>query len=246
MDRSLYIAMSGAKQIMQAQASNANNLANVNTTAFRADLEQFRSQPVFGPGYPSRVYAMAERPGVDLSTGSLETTGRDLDVAINGEGWIAVQAKDGGEAYTRAGDLHITEQGQLLTGTGLPVIGNAGPIAVPPAQKVEIGADGTISIVPQGGNGTALAAVEQIKLVKPAKEQLQKGEDGLMRLADGSPALTSAEVKLVTGVLEGSNVSAVEEMVQMIELQRQYEMQIKMMKTVEDVGAAGAQIMRIG
>jgi flagellar basal-body rod protein FlgF len=246
MDRSLYIAMSGAKQIMLAQASNANNLANVNTTAFRADLEQFRSQPVFGPGYPSRVYAMAERPGVDLSTGSLETTGRDLDVAVNGEGWIAVQAKDGSEAYTRAGDLHITEQGQLLTGTGLPVIGNAGPIAVPPAQKVEIGADGTISVIPQGGGGTDLAVVEQIKLVKPDKEQLQKGEDGLMRLADGVSAPASAEVKLVTGVLEGSNVSAVEEMVQMIELQRQYEMQIKMMKTVEDVGAAGAEIMRIG
>jgi flagellar basal-body rod protein FlgF len=246
MDRSLYIAMSGAKQIMLAQASNANNLANVNTAAFRADLEQFRSQPVFGPGYPSRVYAMAERPGVDLSTGSLETTGRDLDVAVNGEGWIAVQAKDGSEAYTRAGDLHITEQGQLLTGTGLPVIGNAGPIAVPPAQKVEIGADGTISVIPQGGGGTDLAVVEQIKLVKPDKEQLQKGEDGLMRLADGVSAPASAEVKLVTGVLEGSNVSAVEEMVQMIELQRQYEMQIKMMKTVEDVGAAGAEIMRIG
>jgi flagellar basal-body rod protein FlgF len=176
----------------------------------------------------------------------LETTGRDLDVAVNGEGWIAVQAKDGSEAYTRAGDLHITEQGQLLTGTGLPVIGNAGPIAVPPAQKVEIGADGTISVIPQGGGGTDLAVVEQIKLVKPDKEQLQKGEDGLMRLADGVSAPASAEVKLVTGVLEGSNVSAVEEMVQMIELQRQYEMQIKMMKTVEDVGAAGAEIMRIG
>ncbi|HUL10798.1 MAG TPA: flagellar basal-body rod protein FlgF [Methylococcaceae bacterium] len=246
MDRSLYIAMSGAKQIMLAQASNSNNLANVNTTAFRADLEQFRSQPVFGPGYPSRVYAMTERPGVDLSTGSLETTGRDLDVAINGEGWIAVQAKDGSEAYTRAGDLHITEQGQLLTGTGLPVIGNAGPIAVPPAQKVEIGADGTISIIPQGGNGTALAVVDQIKLVKPAKDELQKGEDGLMRLADGRQAELSAETKLTTGALETSNVSAVEEMVQMIELQRQYEMQIKMMKTVEDIGASSARIMQIG
>lgn len=246
MDRSLYIAMSGAKQIMQAQASNANNLANVNTTAFRADLEQFRSQPVFGPGYPSRVYAMVERPGVDLSTGSLQTTGRDLDVAVHGEGWIAVQAKDGSEAYTRAGDLHITEQGQLLTGTGLPVIGNAGPIAIPPAQKVEIGADGTISVIAQGSNATALAVVDQIKLVKPAKEQLEKHEDGLMRLADGIRAEASAEVKLTTGALETSNVSAVEEMVQMIELQRQYEMQIKMMKTVEDVGAASAQIMRIG
>jgi flagellar basal-body rod protein FlgF len=246
MDRSLYVAMSGAKQILQAQASNANNLANVNTSGFRADLEQFRSQPVFGSGYPSRVYAMAERPGVDLSAGSLETTGRDLDVAINGEGWIAVQAEDGGEAYTRAGDLHITEQGQLLTGTGLPVLGNTGPIAVPPSQKVEFGVDGTISIIPQGANGSALAVVDRIKLVKPDKDQLEKGEDGLMRLSDGRQAEPSTEVKLTTGALETSNVNAVEEMVQMIELQRQYEMQIKMMKTVEDVGAASAQIMRMG
>jgi len=246
MERGLYIAMNGAKQIMQAQASTANNLANVNTTAFRADLEQFRSQPVFGPGYASRVYAMTERPGVDLSAGALETTGRDLDVAINGEGWIAVQAEDGSEAYTRAGDLHITEQGQLLTGKGLPVIGNAGPIAVPPAQKLEIGTDGTISLVPQGGNTTVLAVVDQIKLVKPPKDQLQKGEDGLMRFAGEGNAAPSAEVKLVTGVLETSNVSAVEEMVRMIELQRHYEMQIKMMKTIEDNAAASAQIMRMG
>lgn len=246
MDRSLYIAMSGAKQILLAQASNANNLANVNTPGFRADLEQFRSQPVFGPGYASRVYAMVERPGVDLSIGSLETTGRDLDVAINGEGWLAVQGKDGGEAYTRAGNLHITAQGQLLTSTGLPVLGNTGPVAVPPAQKVEIGADGTISIIPPGSNAATLAVVDRIKLVKPAKDQLEKSEDGLMRLPGGQRSVASAEVSLTTGALERSNVSAVGEMVEMIELQRRYEMHIKMMKAVEDVGAASAQLMRMG
>ncbi|MBS1213395.1 MAG: flagellar basal body rod protein [Proteobacteria bacterium] len=157
MDRSLFVAMSGAKQILQAQTANANNLANANTTAFRADLEQFRSQPVFGPGHPSRVYAMLERPGVDLSAGSIQPTGRELDVAVDGEGWIAVKAKDGGEAYTRAGDLHVTAQGQLLTGEGLPVLGNNGPITVPPAQRMEIGIDGTISVIPQGGNATTIA-----------------------------------------------------------------------------------------
>jgi flagellar basal-body rod protein FlgF len=246
MDRSLYVAMSGAKQILLAQASNANNLANANTPGFRADFEQLRSMPVFGNGYPSRVYAMTERPGVDLSTGSLQTTGRDLDVAINGDGWLAVQAKDGSEAYTRAGDLHITPAGQLVTGSGLPVLGNAGPIAIPPAQKVEIGSDGTISIIPQGANATALAILDRIKLVKPEKSQLEKGEDGLMRIKGGTPVEATNEVQLVTGSLEGSNVSTVEEMVQMIELAREFEYQIKMMKTVEDDGNASAELMRIG
>ncbi len=246
MDRALYVAMSGAKQILLAQASNANNLANANTPGFRADFEQLRSMPVFGNGYPSRVYAMTERPGVDLSTGSLQTTGRDLDVAINGEGWLAVQAKDGSEAYTRAGDLHITPGGQLVTGSGLPVLGNAGPIAIPPAQKIEIGTDGTISIVPQGANATALAILDRIKLVKPDKSKLEKGEDGLLRVRDGSPVEATNEVQLVTGSLEGSNVSTVEEMVQMIELAREFEYQIKMMKTVEDNGNASAELIRVG
>ena len=246
MDRSLFVAMSGAKQILQAQAANSNNLANLGTTGFRGDLEQFRSQPVFGPGYPSRVYAMVERPGVDFTAGGIETTGRNLDIMVNGEGWIAVRAKDGKEAYTRAGDLHITEQGQLLTGSGLPVIGNDGPISVPPAQQVEIGSDGTLSIIPLGGTPNTVVTVDRIKLVKPELAQLEKGTDGMMRLKGGTPATADAEVKVASGALEGSNVSAVEEMVQMIQLQRQYEMQLKLMKTVEDDGAASAQLMRMG
>lgn len=246
MDRSLFVAMSGAKEILLAQAANANNLANVDTTAFKADLEQFRTQPLFGPGYPTRVYAMTERPAVDWSTGPLITTGRNLDVAIQGEGWLAVQTKDGTEAYTRAGELHIDEQGQLHNGAGLPVLGNNGPIAVPPASQIDIGSDGTISIIPQGGNATALVLVDQLKLVNPPKEQLQKGPDGLMRLASGQPAEPAAKVKVASGMLETSNVSSVEEMVQMIELQRHYEMQIKAMKAAEENSAAGAQLMRMG
>jgi flagellar basal-body rod protein FlgF len=245
MDRALFVAMSGAKQILQAQTSNANNLANVNTTGFRADLEQFRSQPVFGPGYPSRVYAMLERPGVDFSSGMMQNTGRDLDVAVDGDGWIAVKAADGKEAYTRAGDLHITPQGQLLNGEGLPVLGNAGPITVPPAQNLTIGSDGTISFIPLGQNATTLAAVDRIKLVNPPKDQMEKGNDGLFRVKGGAPAAADAQVKLVSGALESSNVSAVEEMTQMIQLQRQYEMQLKLMKTVEDDGAASSKLMQI-
>lgn len=247
MDRSLYIAMNGAKQIMQAQAANSNNLANANTTAFRSDFEQFRSQPVFGPGMPTRVYSMNERPGVNFSAGSAQSTGRDLDVAVDGDGWIAVNGLDRKEAFTRAGNMQITQQGQLVTDGGLPVIGNNGPISLPPAEKIDIAGDGTISVLPPGG-GTAMAIVDRIKLIRLPKEQLEKGDDGLMRQKDtkAPPAQASPDVKLASGFLEGSNVSAVSEMVSMIELQRQYETQIKMMKTTEDIGASSAQLMRVG
>ena len=246
MDRGLYIAMSGAKQILLSQDSNSNNLANANTTGFRADFDQFRTMPMFGPGHPSRVYAMSERPGVNFSSGGLQTTGRELDVSVDGEGWIAVQSKDGSEAYTRAGDMHITAQGQLVTGGGLPVLGNNGPIAIPPQQKVEIDRDGTINIIPQGSPAANLAVIDRIKLVKPPLEQMEKGTDGLFRDKSGQPAPPDASVKLITGTLEGSNVNTVGEMVQMIQLARQFEQQIKMMKTVEENGGISAQIMRIG
>jgi flagellar basal-body rod protein FlgF len=246
MDRGLYIAMSGAKQILLSQDSNSNNLANANTTGFRADLDQARTMPLFGIGHPSRVYSMSERPGVNFMAGALQTTGRDLDVAIDGDGWIAVQSKDGSEAYTRAGDLHITAQGELVTGNGLPVIGNNGPIAIPPNQKMELDRDGSINIIPQGANQATLAIVDRIKLVKPDRAQLDKGTDGLFRQKSGQPAAADANVKITTGVLEGSNVSTVGEMVQMIELARQFENHIKMMKTIDDDGAASAKIMQIG
>ncbi len=245
MDRMLYVAMTGAKQTLVAQAANAHNLANVSTSGFRADLAAFRAMPVFGPGQPTRVYAMAERPGVDLSAGVVSHTGRELDVAINGEGWIAVQGRDGREAYTRAGDLRVTPNGQLITGAGLPVLGNGGPIAIPQYEKLDIGADGTISIRATGQAAAALATVDRIKLVNPPIEELAKGEDGLMRRRDGREADADARVRLVSGSLEGSNVNAVDALVNMLTLQRQFEMQVKMMRTTEETDAAAAQVMRL-
>jgi flagellar basal-body rod protein FlgF len=245
MDRMLYVAMTGAKQTLVAQAANAHNLANASTSGFRADLAAFRAMPVFGPGQPSRVYAMAERPGVDFSPGTVSATGRELDLAIQGEGWIAVQGRDGREGYTRAGDLRITPNGQLVTGAGLPVLGNGGPIAVPQYEKLEIAADGSISIRATGQAAAALATVDRIKLVNPPPAELRKGEDGLMRLADGRDAEPDAAVQIVSGSLEGSNVNAVDALVNMLTLQRQFEMQVKMMRTTEEADAAVAQVMRL-
>jgi flagellar basal-body rod protein FlgF len=244
MDRMLYISMNAAQQTMLSQAANSNNLANVNTTGFRADFEQFRSQPVFGEGLPTRVYSMSERPATDYQQGSVQSTGRDLDVSIQGDGFLAVQGKDGREGYTRAGDLQITASGQLVTGTGLAVMGEGGPIAIPPAEKIEIGSDGTITIRPIGGAANALAVLDRIKLVKPELNNVFKDSDGLMRMQDGTNAPLDAAVTLASATLEGSNVNAVSALVNMIELQRQYEMQVKMMKSADDNGAASARLLQ--
>lgn len=247
MDRMLYLAMTTAKQTMLAQSVNSNNLANANTTGFKQDLEQFRSMPVYGQGMPSRVYAMSERPATDFAPGSFNTTGRELDVAVSGEGWIAVQNRQGVESYTRSGDLRIDAAGVLTTGAGHPVIGNnGGPIVIPPAESIEIGADGTISIRPVGQAPNVLAEVERIKLVKPNAMDLTKGEDGLIHMKEaGTTAPPDASVRLVSGTLEGSNVNAIGAMVKMIELQRQYEMQVKMMKTAKEDDTAATSIIRL-
>ena len=245
MDRMLYVAMSGAKQIELAQAANTHNLANVHTTGFRADLAAFRAMPVFGPGYPTRVYAMTERPGVDLSPGTLTSTGREMDVAVRGEGWMAVRTPDGGEAYTRRGDLRLGANGTLETGDGLAVLGNGGPIAIPPAEKIEIASDGTISIRPVGQSATALAVVDRIRLVKPEPGSLVKGQDGLMRLKEGSTANADATVQLAAGSIESSNVNPVDALVNMITLARQFEAQIKLMRTASENDSVSAQTMRM-
>jgi flagellar basal-body rod protein FlgF len=244
MDRMLYVAMSGAKETLMSQANASNNLANANTTGFLSDLNQFRSMPVFGPGHPTRVYAMDERSSSDFAPGGVSQTGRDLDVALKDGGWFAVQSRDGSEAYTRRGDLRVNENGILVNGNNLPVIGNGGPIAVPPYDKLEIGTDGTLSILPQGSAVDQLAAIDRIKMVAPQYGQMKKGEDGLFRLAGGGEADADPAQRVVSGALITSNVNIVNEMVDMIELSRRFELQVKMMKTAETNADLANSIVR--
>ncbi len=244
MDRMLYVAMSGAKETLLAQSANNHNLANVSTTGFRADLQQFRSMPVFGPGHPTRAYAMSERPAIDFDKGSIVQTGRELDMAIKGDGWIAVQGRDGNEAYTRAGDFRTDANGILTTGAGLVVLGEGGPITIPPSEKIEIGVDGTISVRPQGAAPNQLAVVDRIKLVNPPEAELTKGEDGLIRRENGEPAEADAAVQVVQGYVESSNVNASEALVNIIELSRRFELQVKMMKTADETAERAASILR--
>jgi len=243
MDKALYIAMSGAKQNMLSQAAHANNLANVNTTGFKEDFAQARSMPVYGEGLPTRAYALSERPGTNFQQGSLIQTGNSLDVALKGEGWIAIQAADGSEAYTRAGNLSIDVNGQLRTGAGFPVLGDGGPLVIPPAATVEVGADGTISVIPLGGEG--LAQVDRIRLVNPESDSIEKGKDGLIHLKAGAaqPDVDGA-VRVEQGFLEGSNVNAVSSLTDMLSLSRQYELQVKLMGQADQNSEAAARLLQ--
>lgn len=251
MDKAIYLAMTGGKHIERAQAVHANNMANANTTGFRADFAQARAQAVYyGDGLPTRVYALAENPGTDLSHGTLQETGNELDVAVDGAGWIAVQGADGQEAYTRAGRLRVNAFGQLQTADGRNVLGDAGPLALPPYEKLEIGNDGTLSIRGQGQAPNVLAEVGRIKLVKLDGVELEKGADGLMRRhpqdAPLPPVPADATVRIQSGMLESSNVNVVDEFTQVISLARQFDIHMKMMKSVEDNSGAASQLLRLG
>lgn len=247
MDEMLYLAMTGAKQTEFAQSINSNNLANVSTTGFRADLHSFSSVPIDGPGVETRINAVVDSYGTDFSQGPIATTGRKLDIALQGAGFIAVQAPDGTEAYTRAGDLRVEAGGLLSTGAGHLVLGDGGgPVAIPPNASLLIGSDGTISIQPLGQGPETISQVDRIKLVNPDVAQLQKGSDGLLRMADEQIADADASVSLVSGALEQSNVNVAKTLVNMIELARQYEMQVNVIKTSEENADAAAQLMSLG
>ena len=246
MDKLLYVAMSGAKQNMNSLAVRANNLANANTDGFKADMEQARSMQAFGEGLPTRVFAMTESPSADFTPGPIKTTGRDLDIAVKGDGWIAVQSADGGEAYTRSGSLSFDTTGLLRNDRGNPIMGDAGPIVLPlPIEKIEIAQDGIISVRPSGSTAEVIEEVGRIKLVNPGNQNLMRGEDGLFRLISGNNAPADPFITLESGAVEGSNVNAVSEMVALIDIQRQFEMQVKMMKTAEEMDQASSSLMRI-
>ncbi|WP_448552014.1 flagellar basal-body rod protein FlgF [Thalassotalea montiporae] len=245
MDKMLYVAMSGAKQNMHALAVTANNLANAKTTGFKADLAQARTMQAFGEGLPTRVFSMTERASQNFGGGSIQTTGRDLDVAIQGDGWLAVQTPDGGEAYTRAGHLKLTETGGLETSNGDLLIGDAGPIFLPlPVNNIHISGDGTISVQPEGAPANAQEEVGRIKMVNPDVRDIEKGNDGLFRRKDGNNEPADVTVQLASGALEASNVNPVNEMTDMIALQRQFEMQLKLMKTAEEIDSASSSLLR--
>jgi flagellar basal-body rod protein FlgF len=245
MDRLIYTAASGAKHILEQQATTSNNLANVNTTGFRAQLDVFRAVPVQSEGLPTRAFVVNSSPAADFSAGALQVTGRDLDVAIKGQGWFAVQMPDGTEAYTRNGSLQTSQNGLLTTAGGATIAGEGGPITIPPDVTVTVGGDGTISTVSSTDQPAVANILGRLKLVNPAAENLVRGDDGLFRLEDGGTAQADPAVSVAGGALEGSNVSAIDSMVNMISLARSFETQMSLLKNAENNAAKATQILAL-
>lgn len=234
MEPVLYRMMNGSQIDFNRQNTIAHNLANANTPGFRADLHQAATQYFQNNSNPGMASSYEKPNGIDFSDGDLMTTGRDLDLALQGEAWFAVQDSEGQEAYTRSGAFKLTENGVLVTGTGQQVLGDGGPISIPPAEKINIGKDGTISIVPLGGDPNTLAVLDRIRLVKLDKANAYKGSDGLVRLQNGAKGIPDSNLTVINGALEGSNVKPFDQMVNMINAGRQFDTHMKIMQTVDE------------
>ena len=246
MDRALYVAMSGASQAWDAQAAISHNVANASTVGFKATLADAATREVNGPGLQTRAHSVASSAGFDSSVGHVMQTGRSLDIALREHNWLAVVGNDGETAYTRAGDLKINSLGQLTTGSGMPVLGEGGAVAVPPHSKIEIGGDGTLSIIPQGGTANQLVVLDRLNVAQIDARQLSRGEDGLFRPDEDADVLPAAGNVLFSGALESSNVNLAESLVQMIEQQRRFELQVKAMRTADENAQRSAEMMKLG
>jgi flagellar basal-body rod protein FlgF len=244
MDRMLYISMSGAKEVMLSQANNANNLANASTDGFKKDFNVFRAQHMEGPGWDSRTYSLDERPATDFTAGAIKVTGREMDIVTKENGFMAIQTPAGDEALVRTASMQTLQTGELVDVQGNPILNEGGaPIIVPPYRSMAIGDDGTISIVPADAPSNQLVVLDQIRLVQPDPKQLEKGLDGFIR--NTGEELGQANVKVISGALETSNVNTAEALVNMIELSRKYEMQVKMMATSKNHGQKSDQLLNV-
>ncbi len=245
MDRLVYTAMTGAKHILEQQATVSHNLANVSTTGFRAQLDSFRAVPVKSEGLPTRAFVVDATVGTDFSTGAMQNTGRELDVAVQGKGWLVVEKADGSEAFTRHGSLKVSENGILQTQDGLNLVGDGGPITIPPEVSIAIAKDGTVSTIPTGTKPNAVQVIGRLKLVNPPEENLVRGDDGLFKTKDGTTVDADPLVGVAGGMLENSNVNVVESMVNMINLARSFEMQMKLLQNAENNATKASQILTL-
>ncbi|WP_186091178.1 flagellar basal body rod protein FlgF [Burkholderia gladioli] len=247
MDRLIYTAMTGAGQALEQQSVIANNLANASATGFRAQLATYRAVPMnFGEASnptTTRTFVLDSTPGADYTPGPITRTGNPLDVAVQGPGWLSVLAPDGSEAYTRAGNLHVDENGQLVNASNLPVVGGGGPIAIPPNAKVTIGSDGTVSVLAAGDPPSAVALIDQLKLVNPDPSTITRGDDGLFRTTDGNPADADPNVAVAAESLEGSNVNPVAAMVSMLDNARAFQLHTKLISTADQNEQTANQIL---
>jgi flagellar basal-body rod protein FlgF len=245
MDRLVHTAMTAMRGAMARQTAIANNLANANTTGFRAEIANASTTWLNGPGVNARAQASEQVIAADMASGTVTQTGNPLDIALNGDALLTVQAPDGDEAYTRRGDLKLSESGLLTTGDGHPVLGEGGPITLPPADTITIAKDGGIWIVPQGGDPAQSQQVDRLKLASPQGSQIAKGLDGLFREKNGGVLPSDPDATVTAEALEGSNVNPTLALVQMIDASRAWETQIKLVSTAKEMDDGGASLMRL-
>ena len=245
MDRLVNTALTAMRGAMARQTAISNNLANTNTVGFRAEIANATARWINGETYNVRAQQAEQVVGADMGQGAVTQTGNPLDVAMDGDALLAVQATDGSEAYTRRGDLKLSDSGLLVTGDGNPVIGDGGPITLPDYDSLSIAKDGGIWIVPSGGDPALPQRVDGLKLVSPKGSAIAKGTDDLFRETNGGALPQDPFASVVGGSLEGSNVNATQALVQMIEASRAWETQVKMIDTAKQIDDGGASLMRL-
>ncbi|MFC3783498.1 flagellar basal-body rod protein FlgF [Sphingopyxis italica] len=245
MDRLIYTSLTAMRGSMSRQTAIANNLANAQTPGFRADIANAQSLWLDGSGLDARAMASEEVLGADMRAGTVTQTGRDLDIAMQGDALLVVQATNGEEAYTRRGDLQISPSGLLTTGDGHPVQGGQGPVTIPPADAISIDQEGRVWVVPQGGDPENPQEVDRLRLATPTGSEIAKGLDGLFRVKGEGILPDDPEARLLTRSLEGSNVTATSALVEMIEASRSWDTQLKMISDVRDMDSATANLMQL-
>jgi flagellar basal-body rod protein FlgF len=245
MDKLIHTSLSAMRATMARQAATANNIANASTTGFRAEMTSVRPLWITGPGLPDRAVASEEVQAADMSGAATVATGRPLDIALNGDALLTVQAENGDESYTRRGDLIVSGSGLLTTGDGHPVIGEGGPVTVPPADQMRIDKDGTLWIVPAGGDANAPQKIDRLKLASPAGSNIVKHIDGLFRVRGGGALPGDPEASVTAGALEGSNVNPTTALVDMIDASRSWDTQIKLLTTARDLDTETANLMKL-
>ena len=245
MDRLIHTALSGMRGAMSRQTVTANNLANANTVGFRSEMSSAEALWVRGQGFTARAPSSQEVRAADMSAGSVSDTGRDLDIALQGDALLAVQAEDGSEAYTRRGDLQLSASGLLTTGDGHPVLGEGGPLTLPPADSVRIAEDGAVWIVPTGGDPNQPQQIDRLKLATPAGSRVQKGLDGLFRVENAGILPSDPAARVTPHSLEGSNVNTSQALIDMIEASRSWDTQLNLITQARDMDTSAADLMRL-
>lgn len=245
MDRMIYTALTGMNAALARQRAVASNLANAQTTGFRAETFSLKPLTLRGPQLEARAMTEGAVRGADMSAGRVVPTGRPLDIAVRGGALIALQATDGSEVYSRRGDLTVGVGGVLENGDGRPVIGEAGPITVPPGREVTIATDGSVLAADPAAPDAPAENIGRIKLASPAGSAILKDLDGFLRVPDGGvlPADPTAEVE--AGALEQSNVDTSATLIEIIEAQRSFERRSKLFSTAGEIDQAGSRLMSL-